>query len=142
MPSNTDYMVMWSPGGSGAYPAGYIAGISQWFADLAHDSGGNQNTDSVSAQYRDLTGAFARYATTFGGVLVDTQPYPVAQCPVNSPVVACLTDAQIQTEMERFVGAEGLPKDLSHEYFLMTPPHVENCFSYDATQQFGGCSAG
>jgi PKD repeat protein len=142
MPSNTDYMVMWSPGGTAAYPAGYITGISQWFTDLARDSGGNQNTDSVSAQYQDLTGAFARYATTFGGVLVDTQPYPAAQCPVNSPVVACLTDAQIQTEMERFVGAKGLPKDLSHEYFLMTPPHVENCFSNDPTQQFGGCSAG
>lgn len=142
MPSNTDYMVLWSPGGAGAYPAGYIAGISQWFTDLAHDSGGNQNTDSVSAQYQDLTGAFARYATTFGGVLLDTQPYPAAQCPVNSPVTACLTDAQIQVEMERFVGALGLPKDLSHEYFLMTPPHVENCFSNDPSQQFGGCSAG
>lgn len=142
MPSNTDYMVLWSPGGLGAYPAGYVGGISKWFTDLAHDSGGNQNTDSVTAQYQDQTGAFARYATTFGGVLVDTQPYPAAQCPVNSPVVACLTDAQIQTELERFVGAIGLTKDLSHEYFLMTPPHVENCFSNDPTAQFGGCSAG
>ena len=142
MPSNTDYMVLWSPGGTAAYPAGYIGGVAQWFTDLAHDSGGNQNTDSVSAQYQDLSGAFARYATTFGGVLVDTQPYPSFQCPVNSPVVACLTDAQIQTELERYVGALGLPKDLSHEYFLMTPPHVENCFSNDPTQQFGGCSAG
>ena len=142
MPSNTDYMVLWSPNGISAYPDGYITGIAQWFTDLAHDSGGNQNTDSVSAQYQDLTGAFARYATTFGGVLVDTQQYPAAECPVNNPVVACLTDAQIQTEMERFVAAKGLPKDLSHEYFLMTPPHVENCFSNDPTMQFGGCSAG
>ena len=142
MPSNTDYMVLWSPSGAGAYPTGYVAGISQWFTDLAHDSGGNQNTDSVTAQYQDLSGAFARYATTFGGALLDTQPYPAAECPVNSPVTACLTDAQIQTELERFVGASNLKKDLSHEYFLMTPPHVENCFSNDPTQQFGGCSAG
>ena len=57
MPSNTDYMLLWSPGGLGAYPAGYVSGLQQWFTDLAHDSGGVQNTDSVSAQYADLTGA-------------------------------------------------------------------------------------
>ncbi len=142
MPSNTDYMVMWSPTGREAYPDGYISGISRWFEDLAHDSGGNQNTDGVTAQYQDLTGAFAKYATTFGGVLIDRQPYPAAQCPVRGQVRACLTDAQIQTEMERFVSSRGLPKDLSHEYFLMTPPHVETCFSNDPTQLFGGCSAG
>ena len=44
MPSNTDYMLMWSPGGLGAYPAGYVSGLKQWFTDLAHDSGGVQNT--------------------------------------------------------------------------------------------------
>ncbi|MBV9101865.1 MAG: PKD domain-containing protein [Candidatus Dormibacteraeota bacterium] len=143
MPSNTDYMVLWNPPASGtSYPAGYVAGVSQWFTDLAHDSGGVQNTDSVSAQYGDLTGAFAKYATTFGGVLLDTDPYPTAQCPVNAPVVMCLTDAQIQTELVSYVTGHGLSADLSHEYFLLTPPHVETCFSNDPTMAFGGCSAG
>jgi hypothetical protein len=144
MPSNTDYMVLWSPGGREAYPDGYISGIERWFEDLAHDSGGNQNTDSVTAQYQDLTGAFSRYATTFGGVLVDRQPYPAAQCPVNGPVTNCLTDPQIQAELERFVAARGLRKDLSHEYFLMTPPHVETCFTGNPNDvpAFGACSAG
>ncbi len=141
MPANTDYMVLWSPGGLNAYPAGFVSGVAQWFMDLAHDSGGHQNTDSVSAQYQDLTGAFARYATTFGGVLVDTHSYPASQCPTNSPVTNCLTDAQDQQELERFVSARGLRKDLRHEYFLMTPPHVEHCFSNQGPS-FGGCSAG
>ncbi len=58
MPSNTDYMVLWSPGGSGAYgPPEYVSGLKQYFKDLAHDSGGNQNVDSVSTQYNDSTGA-------------------------------------------------------------------------------------
>src|SRR5580765_3006626 len=47
MPSNTDYMLMWSPQGLGAYPDGFVSGISRYFNDLAHDSGGNQNVDSV-----------------------------------------------------------------------------------------------
>jgi PKD domain len=142
MPSNTDYMVLWSPTGLSAYPAGYVSGLKTFFRDLAHDSGGHQNVDSVSAQYQDLTGAFARYQTTFGGALVDTDPYPPAQCPVAAPVTACLTDAQIQAELEQFVASRGLKTDLSHEYYLLTPPHVETCFSNDPTTSFGGCSAG
>jgi PKD repeat protein len=144
MPSNTDYMVLWSPAGLSAYPAGYVSGLQTFFKDLAHDSGGHQNVDSVSAQYNDLTGAFARYQTSFGGALVDTAPYPPTQCPAAAPVTACLTDAQIQTELERFVASRGLKTDLSHEYFLLTPPHVESCFSNDpnASPPFGGCSAG
>ena len=144
MPSNVDYAVFWSPNGPAGYPAGYTQGLDTWFSDLAHDSGRNQNTDSVSAQYQDLTGAFSRYATTFGGGLFDTQPFPASQCPVNGAVTNCLTDAQIQSELERFVAARGLRKDLSHEYFLLTPPHVETCFSGDksASPPFGGCSAG
>jgi len=144
MPSNTDYMVLWSPAGLSAYPAGYVSGLQTFFTDLAHDSGGHQNVDSVSAQYNDLTGAFARYHTTFGGALVDTDPYPPAECPAAAPVTACVTDAQIQTELEQFVASRGLKTDLSHEYFLLTPPHVESCFTNDpnASPPFGGCSAG
>ena len=84
MPSNTDYMLMWSPQGLGAYPNGFVFGIARYFTDLAHDSGGNQNVDSVGPQYNDLTGAVANYDVRFGGVLVDTDPYPASQCPVNS----------------------------------------------------------
>ena len=29
MPSNTDYMLMWSPQGLGAYPDGFVFGIAQ-----------------------------------------------------------------------------------------------------------------
>jgi hypothetical protein len=144
MPSNTDYMVLWSPAGLSAYPAGYVSGLATYFKDLAHDNGGHQNADSVSAQYNDLTGAFARYQVTFGGVLVDTHPYPPTECPAAAPVTACLTDPQIQAELERLTASRGLKTDLSHEYFLLPPPGVESCFSGDpnANPAFGGCSAG
>src|SRR5437763_11061426 len=131
MPSNTNYMLMWSPQGLGAYPGGFVSGIAQYFRDLAHDSGGNQNVDSVGPQYNDLTGAVASYDVKFGGVLVDTDSYPTSQCPANSPVTNCLTDAQIQHEIASYVTDHNLPKHLSHEYFLLTPPHVESCFGSD-----------
>src|ERR1700693_5467271 len=55
MPSNTDYMVLWSPRGLGAYPNGYVSGLQRWFRDLAHDSGGTQNMDLVSGPDAALT---------------------------------------------------------------------------------------
>src|SRR5215470_7155565 len=107
MPSNTDFLVFWSPGGLGAYGPGatpeYVSGLERYFTDLAHDSGGHQNVDSVAAQYNDATGAHSSYQVSFGGGLLDTDPYPVSQCPVNAPVIECLTDAQIQQELDPFV---------------------------------------
>jgi len=144
MPSNTDYLVFWSPGGTSAYGSGsppeYISGLEQYFTDLSHDSGGNQNTDSVAAQYNDLTGAFAQYAVTFGGAIIDTDPYPASTCPVNSPVTTCLDDAQLQAELEKVATANHIPHDLSHELFLLTPPGVAACFT-SASPDYGGCSA-
>src|SRR3984893_15829190 len=34
MPSNTDYMVLWSPAGLSAYPAGYVSGLPTFFKAL------------------------------------------------------------------------------------------------------------
>ena len=98
----------------------------------------------MSAQYQDSTGTFARYKTAFGGALADTDPYPASQCPAAKPVKACLTDPQIQAELEHFVAAHHLKTDLGHEYFLLAPPHVEDCFNNNAhaSPPYGGCSAG
>ena len=61
MPRNTNYLVFWSPRGISAYgpgsPPQFVSGLEQYFIDLAHDSGGNENVDSVATQYNDATGA-------------------------------------------------------------------------------------
>jgi hypothetical protein len=148
MPSNTNYMLLWSPQGLSAYPDGFVFGIAQYFHDIAHDSGSDQSVESVGPQYNDLTGAVAAYNSRFGGILLDRDPYPTpAQCPTGGvgptgTVTNCLTDAQIQTEIENFVTSHHLPTDLSHEYYLLTPPHVESCFSNNPATGFDGCSAG
>src|SRR5579862_5422409 len=51
MASNTNYAVYWDPSGAPAYPAGYESGLNTFFEDLAHDSGGHENVDSVATQY-------------------------------------------------------------------------------------------
>jgi hypothetical protein len=135
MASNTNYAVYWQPSGAPEYPAEYQAGVNRFFEDLAHDSGGNANVDSVSTQYNDAAGDFASYDSHFGGALIDTHPYPPNGC---SEALICLTDAQLQAELMRFVKELALPTDLAHEYFLLTPPGVEDCFQSSGRD----CSAG
>jgi PKD domain len=125
MSSNTNYAVYWRPAGAPAYPVDYKEGLNRFFEDLAHDSGGHENVDSVATQYNDSTGQFASYSSHFGGALVDEDPYPANGC-ARAP--KCLTDEQIRNELANFVVSHKLPTDLSHEYFLLTPAGVESCF--------------
>jgi IPT/TIG domain len=129
MASNTNYAIYWDPSGGAAFPAGYTSGIDRWFEDLAHDSGGMLNTDSLLVQYG------ANYSSHFAGALVDTDPYPGNGCKAAEQ---CLTDEQLQTELRSFIQARALPEDLEHMYFLITPQGLESCV--DGTGK--SCSVG
>jgi IPT/TIG domain len=135
MSSNTNYALYWDPAGAPAYPSGYTTGIDKYFEDLAHDSGGLQNTDSILTQYGDGAGEFANYNSRFGSALIDTDPYPANGCSAAS---ICLTDAQLRSEITSYIAAHQLPTDLQHEYFLLTPPGVESCLEAAGKS----CSAG
>jgi IPT/TIG domain len=135
MPANTNYALYWDPAGAPEYPSGYQAGLDKYFEDLAHDSGGVLNTDSVLTQYGDTGGKSASYASHFAGALSDADPYPANGC---SKAAICLTDEQLRAEISSYVKAHGLPIDLQHEYFLLTPPGVESCLEGSGTE----CSAG
>ena len=132
MTSNTNHVIYWDPPGAPAYPAEYVSGINRWFEDLAHDSGGIENSDSVLDQYG------TPYNSHFAGGLADTDPYPASGCPASPPKATCLTEAQIRAEIASFVAGSGLPTGLGHEYFLVTPEGVESCFEEAGKQ----CSAG
>jgi hypothetical protein len=135
MTSNTNYALYWAPSGAPAYPAGYEAGLNRYFEDLAHDSGGVQNTDSVLTQYGMTGGEFANYNSHFGGARIDTTPYPSNGC---KAAAICFTDEQLRAEITKYVEANKLPVDVQHAYFLLTPPGVESCFETAGKS----CSAG
>ncbi|MDQ6817235.1 MAG: PKD domain-containing protein [Actinomycetota bacterium] len=139
MPSNTNYTIVWQPAGYAGAPfqSAYTAGVNQYFTDLAHDSGQATNSESVLTQYNDAAGQVATYQSFNGGLLTDTHALPPNGCPVNGAHPICVTDAQIQTELSNFLAAQGLHRDLTHEYFLLTPPGVASCFDSSAAN----CSA-
>ena len=145
MPSNTNYEVEWLPSnygshtpfqGNGGYSFTYLGGVQKFFQDMAADSGHATNSDAVSTQYNDSTGARSAYSFSYGGLLVDTDALPANGCPALSGHI-CITDAQIQTELNSFLGAHGLAADLTHEYYLITPPDVASCFDSAGSE----CSA-
>ncbi|HEV2982052.1 MAG TPA: IPT/TIG domain-containing protein [Solirubrobacteraceae bacterium] len=135
MTSNTNHAFYWDPSGAPSYPAEYQTGINRYFEDLAHDSGGVQNVDSIATQYGDSGGAFANYNSKFGGAIVDKDPYPPDGC---TAAAICLTDQQLQAELTAYIEAHKLPHGLTDEYFLLTPPGVENCGEATSFE----CSAG
>jgi hypothetical protein len=135
MASNTDYALYWRPSTGTAYPGDYKSGLNTYFGALEHDSGGHQNADSVTTQYNDAAGDFANYNVKFGGEEVDEDPYPANGC---TEATICLTDAQLRTEITKFVTEHSLPTGLGVEYFLITPEGVESCFEGGAAEV---CSA-
>ena len=109
------------------FDAKYQSAINQFFTDVAHDSGGIDNVYSVATQYTDGSGAI-QYQSTFGGSYVDHDPLPANGC--NDGVdTYCLTDQQLQHEIQTAMTANGWVSDPSHIFFLMTPNGVGSCES-------------
>jgi hypothetical protein len=110
------------------FDAKYESVINQYLADVAHDSGGAQNVYSVATQYYDLGSVHVQYASTVGGSYVDHDPLPASGCDDGSSAY-CLTDQQLQTEIQSVLTAKGWHGGLNHLFFLMTPNGVSSCFA-------------
>jgi PKD domain len=126
--------------------------MARFFTDVAADSGKSSNEFGVLRQYYDRTG-FADYRQTFDParqVILDTQPYPPhkpAECPdVSATYPTCISDGQIQSELQRLITAKHLPTAGSSKavstgrsaparlasnapiYFVILPADVAFCY--------------
>src|SRR5947209_13079249 len=112
--SSSPYLIFWTPPGE-SMPASWQALFQRYFTDAAADSGRASNVYAVGRQYTDGSG-FADAAQTFSAsqVIVDSEPYPSldgANCPHASGYATCISDTQLQAEVERVVAARKLPAD-------------------------------
>jgi hypothetical protein len=108
------------------YDAGYETLIDQYLADVAHDSGGTANVYSVAMQYSDGSGNL-QYQSSFGGSYVDNDPLPANGCDDGQDSV-CLTDTQLQAEIQAVLTAKGWHGSDSALFVLLTPSGVGGCF--------------
>jgi IPT/TIG domain-containing protein len=132
MHTNQTYTIFWAPSGF-SYPAGYENLVNQYFTDVGHDSGGNQNVYPIDNQYFDGAGNIT-YSSTFSGTIDDTHAYPASGCVDGFGTTKCLTDAQLQAEIKSVVAAQGWPHNGTTEYFMVTPQNVGSCFDSSSTQ--------
>ena len=129
MPTNTTYAIYWVPSGS-SVQAGYTISIDRFLGDVAAASGRTDNVYSVATQYYDNVAAI-HYQSTFGGSYLDTHPFPASGC---SAKAVCLTDAQLQTEVQRVITAKGWQAGPNALFVILTPDGVASCYD-GSTQQ-------
>jgi len=123
MTTNKTYAIYWVPSGYSIAP-GYDTTISQYFGDVAHDSGLSTNVYATDVQYSSI-----QYNSTFGASLTDTNAFPASGCPIyEGDITECLTDAQLIAEIDRVINAQGWTRNGTNMFFVFTPRAVGSCF--------------
>jgi hypothetical protein len=147
----TIHTVFWAPAGyrfdgsPGAGVPGYIPLIQQFFADVAHDSGSTGNVFSLLNQFGDHAGdgTYQVHYDPAVDSVTDTHPYPAAahQCPSPSGTASCVTDLQVQQEVDNLIGAgHASSRGLTNVWFVLLPPDVDECITIGTcgTNAFAG----
>ena len=84
---------------------------------------------SITTQYYQGTST-KTFITGTGGLAFavnDTQPFPTSGC--AAPIGPnCITDAQLQAEVQRFLGVKGWTGGLDKMFLVFTPLNEGSCF--------------
>jgi hypothetical protein len=141
---------------SGA-PHNYIGMIEQYLTDVAHASTGTSGQTCTRARCNAFTvesqfgwgtipggithGAYSVHHAR-GNMMIDTQPYPPksVQCASPQNTAVCITDGQVQAEVNRVINATHGSRGLRDIWYVFTPPDVDECISPGVCESnaFGG----
>lgn len=128
---NRTHLIFWEPAGSGlSFDPGYESLMETFLHNVAAASRSASNVYGLTGQYRDAHGP-AAYASAYGGSVVATDPLPPNGC-IEPPATGpgwqhCLTDRQLQREIEHVVRIDALPTGQNDVYFLVTPNGLGDC---------------
>lgn len=129
---NRTHLIFWQPAGSGlTFEPGYRALIETFMSNVAAASHSTTNVYGLTGQYRDSRGP-AAYSSRYGGAVTVTDPLPPNNSCTEPPATGpgwsvCLTDAQLQREIERVIRRNRLPTRSTDLYFLVTPNGFGDC---------------
>lgn len=160
MHRNETFALTWDP--SRMYWSTTRDVVEQFMKDVANGSGTLSSPYALTSQYNDAGGRAAN-DSKYGGGCIDYgvpapcllgtneatlhgNPYPASGCPVtggsyiypgNTPNTTCLTDAQIQAELQAMVSrlqsVGNVVSGYSPMIVLLTPPGVEVCLDSAGT---------
>lgn len=142
--ANRTHLIVWQPAGSGLrFDHGYRNLVEAFLANVAAASHSTSDVFATTGQYTDGGGHPAAYSSRFGGAVLDGDRLPTSGCvepPVTGPGwTVCLTDSQLQSELEHVVQADRLPTGPDDVYFLLTPRGFGSCLGTTPTS---GCALG
>jgi hypothetical protein len=149
----TIHAIFWSggthqfkPRPSGA-PHDYIGMLEQYFTDVAHASTGTSGGPCTKLSCVNFTvepqfawgttpghitpGNYSVSYTTSSDAFLDTHAYPPKSQQCHSPkhISVCLTDAQIQREVNRVISTTGGARGIHNLWYVFLPGGVDECIS-------------
>ena len=128
-------------------PHDYIGMIQQYLTDVSDASTGTSgqtcntghcNVFTVESQYGWGTtpggithGAYTVTYNQSADSILDNAPYPSKseQCASPQNTAVCITDAQVQAEINQVINATGGSRGLHDIWYVFTPPDVDECIS-------------
>ena len=142
----TMHLIFWT-GGTNPFqgqppgaPADYVGMVERLFTDVSHDSGSMANIFSVLPQFAEGTApgaitpgdySIAFNAASADDVIMDSDPYPAMadQCASPNDTAICITDGQVQTEVDHIVSTHGNGRGLHDMWFMFLPAGVDECIT-------------
>lgn len=136
MPSVTIYNIFWVPaklqnGGSTGMTTAYGLLMNRLATDYPGHGIDNNNTQYF--QRIGTTTTFISNSGGFGGFFVDTSPYPASGCTDTATPGNCITDAQIQAEIQKAMTTKGWTGGLTNIFMLYTSSGEGSCFDSTST---------
>jgi hypothetical protein len=131
MLTTVTYAIFWEPaklqsGTASPVPAAFNPLMAQFFRDV-----GGHGLYTDLTQYYEVAGGVKQYvqnSSTFGGSVVDTDPYPKAgsQCSTEKN---CVDQAQLQAEIQHEMSLHSWTAGPTHTFFIFTEPSEDSCDS-------------
>jgi hypothetical protein len=98
--------------------------------------------DNINTQYYQIIGATTTYIQNAAGVIltnglagftVDNAPYPASGCSDSATPGNCITDAQIQAEIQKVMALKGWTAGPNKMFLLYTSSGEGSCFKSSST---------
>jgi hypothetical protein len=125
MHTNTTYAIYWVPAGY-TVSTNYVSLINGFLGNVATADGSTTNVYYSDTQYYDNVSGNILYGSTFGAAWTDTSALPASGC-TDSYTGVCLSDAQIQAEVNKAITAKGWTAGPTHLFFLFTAKGIGSC---------------
>lgn len=134
------YAIFWgssfNASNTSLYDPTYQSLVARYFGDVAHDSGATSNVYYSDTQYYQTVNSVKTYITyseQYSGSWTDATDPSSNGCTVYSGVSSCVTDAQIQAEVQKAIannaGWQQSKGGMGNEYFVFLGRNVGTCLS-------------